>query len=49
MYGVPRIIPQSFKLFNGVAKIIKKIKDFILEVGENIWKSVESGFFPFGH
>jgi hypothetical protein len=24
----------------------KKIEKFILQMGENIWKSVEMGFFP---
>jgi len=31
-----------------MVKITKKqIEEFILQVGENIWKSVEMGFFPF--
>ena len=38
-----------FKWLSQGDKIIKQIKKFILEVGENIWKSVESGFFPFGY
>lgn len=38
-----RLVSQSIKLFKGVVKI----KKFILEVGENIYKAWEMGWYPF--
>ena len=37
------VVPQSIKLFKGV----DKIKKFILEVGHNIYKAWEMGWYPF--